>query len=274
LVGQIGVGGIMLIDFATFFAAVGTMLMVQIPQPEITSEQKAQKIVDDIRKGWQFLSTRPGLIALAVYLGLINLLLASVITLTTPLVLSFSNAKILGITQMLSSLGLLLGGILISSWGGTRRKMAGIYVGVLIAGIGLMFAGLRSIFWWIAMGIFVFMFPVPLVNAQLRYIIQVKSPAELQGRAFSVIFLIARIGPPLGYLISAPLADRLFEPGMMPGSSLARLFGPLFGTGPGRGIGLMISLAGMGFWLVTAAMYAYPRLRCVEDELPDVVNGD
>jgi hypothetical protein len=32
-----------------------------------------------------------------------------------------------------------------------------------------------------------------------------------------------------------------------------------------------MSLAGVGFWLVTAAMYAYPRLRLVEDELPDAV---
>jgi hypothetical protein len=33
----------------------------------------------------------------------------------------------------------------------------------------------------------------------------------------------------------------------------------------------MMSLVGVGFWLVTAAMYAYPRLRLVEDELPDVL---
>jgi hypothetical protein len=149
--------------------------------------------------------------------------------------------------------------------------MTGIYAGVLIGGIGLMFGGLRSIFWWIAMGIFFFLFPIPTVNAQLRSIIQVKSPPELQGRVFSVVFMIARLGPPLGFLISAPLADRVFEPGMLPGGSLAPLFGPLFGVGAGRGIGLMMSLAGVGFWLVTALMYAYPRLRCVEDELPDVI---
>ena len=134
-----------------------------------------------------------------------------------------------------------------------------------------MFGGLRSIFWWIAIGIFLFLFPIPTVNAQLRSIIQVKSPPELQGRVFSVVFMIARLGPPLGFLISAPLADRVFEPGMLPGGGLAAVFGPLFGVGAGRGIGLMMSLAGVGFWLVTAFMYAYLRLRLVEDELPDVI---
>ena len=273
LVGVVGVGGMMLIDFVTFFAAVGTLLLVTIPQPESTAEQKTQNIMQDIQKGWQFLSARPGLIALATYIGFANLLLTSVIALTTPLILSFSNGRILGITQMLSSLGLLLGGILISSWGGTRRKLAGIYAGILISALGLMFSGLRSIFWCIAIGIFFFLFPIPTINAQLRSIVQTKSPPELQGRVFSVVFLIARLGPPIGFLLSAPLADRIFEPGMMPGGVLASLFGPLFGAGTGRGIGLMLSLAGVGLWLITVIMYAYPRLRLVEDELPDVVTG-
>jgi MFS transporter, DHA3 family, macrolide efflux protein len=275
LVGLIGVSGMILIDFVTFFVAVGTMLFVNIPQPERTEEQKSQKILQEIQKGWHYLSERPGLIALAAYIGVVNILSTSVVALITPLILSFSNERILGLTQMISSLGLLLGGILISSWGGTQRKMTGIYVGVLIGGLGLLFGGLRSIFWWIALGIFFFLFPIPTVNAQLRSIIQVKVPAELQGRVFSVVFLIARLGPPIGFLVSAPLADRVFEPGMLPGGPLASLFGPLFGSGVGRGIGLMMSLAGAGFWLITAAMYAYPRLRLVEDELPDIaVQGE
>ena len=271
LVGVIGVSGMILIDFLTFFVAVGTLLFISIPQPDMHTSQQASKILDDIRKGWHFIAERRGLIALAGYIGVVNVLSMSSLALTTPLILSFSSERILGLTLMISNLGLLLGGILISSWGGTKRKMTGIYAGVLIGGIGLMFAGLRSDFWWIAIGIFIFLFPIPTVNAQLRSIIQVKSPPELQGRVFSIVFLIARLGPPIGFLLSAPLADRIFEPGMLPGGQLAALFGPLFGTGVGRGVGLMLSVAGLGFCLVTAALYAYPRLRRVEDELPDAM---
>jgi hypothetical protein len=72
LVSVIGVSGMILIDFVTYFVAVGTLLMVSIRQPEITAEQKAQKILKDIQRGWQFLSVRRGLIALAAYIALIN----------------------------------------------------------------------------------------------------------------------------------------------------------------------------------------------------------
>ena len=270
LVGIIGVGGMILLDFITFFAAVGTLLFVRIPQPEVTAQQKEQKIVQDIRTGWEFLSARPGLFALAGYIGMINILSTSVIALITPLILSFADEKTLALSQMISSLGLLLGGIMISWWGGTKRKMTGIYVGVLMGGLGLLFGGLRPIFWWIAIGIFFFLFPIPMVNAQIRSIVQIKSPPAIQGRVFSVIFMIARLGPPIGFTLSALLTDRLFEPGMMPGGMFASLFGPIFGTGPGRGVGLMMSLGGIGFWLTTLVMYLYPRLRLIEDELPDI----
>lgn len=270
LVGIIGVDGLILIDFLTFFAAVGALLLIDIPQPQITEEKRAQKIIQDIREGWHFLSTRPGLLAVAVYMAIINILLTSVIALITPLILSFADAQTLALSQMISSVGLLLGGVMISWWGGTKRKMTGIYVGVLIGGLGLMFGGLRPIFWWIAIGIFFFLFPMPMINAQIRSIVQVKSPAAIQGRVFSVIFMVARLGPPIGFTLAALLTDRLFEPGMMPNGIFASLFGPIFGTGPGRGIGLMMSLAGVGFWITTLIMYLYPRLRLVEDELPDI----
>jgi hypothetical protein len=49
--------------------------------------------------------------------------------------------------------------------------------------------------------------------------------------------------------------------------------GSLIGVGQARGIGLIFILSGVLMLLVTAAAYAHPRLRLVEDELPDVVPG-
>jgi MFS transporter, DHA3 family, macrolide efflux protein len=68
-----------------------------------------------------------------------------------------------------------------------------------------------------------------------------------------------------------PLADYVFEPLMAPDGLLAGSVGQLIGVGPGRGIGLMFIVMGTLTMIVTVVAYLYPRLRLVEDELPDAI---
>jgi hypothetical protein len=58
---------------------------------------------------------------------------------------------------------------------------------------------------------------------------------------------------------------------MAAGGSLAvGPLGALLGRGPGRGIGLMLVVSGLGMVLAVLGMYSYPRLRLIEDEMEDV----
>jgi hypothetical protein len=76
---------------------------------------------------------------------------------------------------------------------------------------------------------------------------------------------------PLAYLLAGSLADRFFEPLMAAGGSLAPSVGAVIGVGAGRGIALMLVLAGAFTAAATAASYFYQRLRRVEEELPDAL---
>lgn len=268
----IGVNGVILIDFVTFFFAIGTLIFVRIPQPESTQPDKGEtSLREDIVFGFRYLKDRPGLLGLAIFIALVNLVISSVIVLSTPMVLSFTDAKTLGVIQTVSSLGMFLGGVIVSAWGGTKRKMRGIYLGVTISGFGLAFAGAQPTGIWIAVSLFIFLFPITLVNASIRAITQTKVPPDIQGRIFSIMFMLARSSVPIGYLLAGPLADRVFEPMLASGGVLAGSLGQVIGIGSGRGIGFMFILAGIGMWLATLVMYLYPRLRFVEDELPDMV---
>ena len=103
---------------------------------------------------------------------------------------------------------------------------------------------------------------------------QAKVPPEMQGRVFSVRSLISQSMMPLAFLISGPLADYVFEPLMSEGGLLANtLIGALLGSGPGRGIGLMFVIAGLLGVIVSGMTYLNPRIRNVEQELPDVIPG-
>jgi DHA3 family macrolide efflux protein-like MFS transporter len=70
-------------------------------------------------------------------------------------------------------------------------------------------------------------------------------------------------------LVAGPLADRVFEPAMQPGGSLAASLGPLFGTGPGAGMAVLIALTSFLTILSGLSGYLFPEVRDVEKRIPD-----
>jgi hypothetical protein len=76
---------------------------------------------------------------------------------------------------------------------------------------------------------------------------------------------------PLAYLTAGPLSDRVFKPFFEEGSVLASALGPIWGSGPVRGVGLLIFLMGLSIVLMTVATALNPRVRNLEQELPDGV---
>jgi hypothetical protein len=72
---------------------------------------------------------------------------------------------------------------------------------------------------------------------------------------------------PLSYVIIGPLADNVFEPFAQGPAWDA--FAPLWGTGPGAGMGLLISLCGAAVCAISYAIYSLPMVRNLETLLPD-----
>ena len=90
---------------------------------------------------------------------------------------------------------------------------------------------------------------------------------------FAVRRMIAWMSLPLAYILSGPLADRVFEPALEEGGSLAGSVGRVIGVGDGRGIAFLYLILGVLILLAVLAAYLYPRLRNVEIELPDFVSA-
>ncbi len=268
----IGFNGIILIDFVTFFFAIAALLFVRIPQPERTAEHKDKNIWQDMQFGWNFLYERKGLLGLLLYYAMVNFLLNWSAVLLIPMVLSSFTADVLGIIQTVMGVGMLAGSIIMSAWGGAKKRIPTAIGFITMGVIGLVIAGLQPNPWLIGAGVFILMFCVPLASGNSQVVFQTKVPREVQGRVFSVRSTISQSMMPLAFLTAGPLADKFFEPLMRDGGALANTFiGQVIGTGAGRGIGLMAILAGLVGIIVSIFVYLNPRVRNLEEELPDAI---
>ncbi|MBN2501011.1 MAG: MFS transporter [Anaerolineales bacterium] len=262
-----GVVGVMLIDLATFVVAVTVVALVEIPQPEADSAQAAS-VLADLRTGFQFLWKRRILFILMLYAAFINFLLFGPMTLSTPYIITLTGSeKTLGILLGLLNAGIVTGGVVMMIWGGTRPRIHGIMLGLLFRGAWLAVYGLVRTPPMLGLALFFIFFSSALVDASFMSILQLKVPPHMQGRIFALLFQLMYIANPLSLLLTGPLVDNVLEPAV--GSHGWQVVAPLVGSQPGSGMGLLMLVAGLLILISTALVYAWPKTRRVERDLPD-----
>lgn len=274
LLGVVGVAGIMTIDVVTFVVAVLALLVVHIPQPEVTAEGESGQgsLLREAAYGFHYIFDRPSLLGLQLVFFTVNLIAGLGMTLMAPLILARTgnDELVLGSAQSAAAIGALVGGLALSVWGGPKRRIHGILAGMALSSLlGQMLMGVgQSLYVWAAAG-FLGAFFLPIINGSNQAIWQAKVAPDVQGRVFATRRLIAQITVPIAMLSAGPLADYVFEPAMAVGGRLAPIFGNLVGTGSGAGMGLMFVLVGVLGAVAGLAGYAFPAVRNAEDLLPD-----
>ncbi len=273
LLGIVQLHGVILIDFVTFLFALTTLLLVRFPDAykvAVTEDEKSSLWREAI-EGWTYITVRPGLLVLMIVFAINNFVLGLIEVLFTPLVLTFTSVTVLGTIQSIGGGGMLLGSVVMSVWGGPRPLIRGVFGFAFLSQLCILAFGLRTNAALFALANFLFFFSLPFVNGYCDAILLRKVAPDVQGRVFATINMICWSCIPLAYVVAGPLADRVFEPLMAANGLLAGSIGQIIGVGPGRGIGLLFIVMEVVVMVVTVAAYRYPRLRLVEDELPDVV---
>jgi predicted MFS family arabinose efflux permease len=116
---------------------------------------------------------------------------------------------------MLGGIGGVVGGVIMSAWGGLKRKRVyGVVVPILIAGVVQIVYGLSPYFFLTCGTMFFLIGLIPIMNSHSQTIWQSQVPRELQGRVFSVRRVIAQFSAPVSTLL-AGLASAQFNPGVI-----------------------------------------------------------
>lgn len=269
----IALTGILFIDVFTFLFAIGTLMFVHIPQPERTEEgAKGQgNVWQEAAYGFKYIFARPSLLGLQLIFFVGNLFAGISFTLIAPMILSRTgnNEIIFGSVQTAGAIAAVIGGVIMSAWGGFKRRSHGVLVGWIISGAGIAILGLvGGVPVWI-LGIALSAIVVPLVNGSNQAIWQAKVAPDVQGRVFSARRLIAWFTNPISPIIAGTLADFVLEPQMRIDSTLSQTFGWLVGTGEGAGMALIIFFCGLLSVLVGVAGYFVPAISKADTMLPD-----
>jgi MFS transporter, DHA3 family, macrolide efflux protein len=266
--------GLLLFDVATFFVAILALLMVNIPQPQRTQEgaKASGGMLKEAWSGFQYIFARPSLLGLQLVFFIGNLFSGIGFTVFAPMILARteSNSVIFGSVQTAGAIGAVIGGILMSAWGGFKRRVHGVLLGWIFSSIlGTVLLGVgRGLVLWVPAMIFSGLF-MPLINGSNQAIWQAKVAPDLQGRVFSARRLIAWFTNPISPVIGGVLADFVLEPAMRAQTGLSAVFSGLVGSGPGAGMGLLLVFCGLGGALVGLSGYFVPAIRNAEDLLPD-----
>ncbi len=268
----LGLTGILAIDVATFLLALGALALVFVPNPPRAPadgrENEKPRLLKEAGFGFAYIFKRPGLLGLQLVFLAVNLFFSMGFTLMAPLVLSRSGQDpvALASVQSAAALGAVGGGLVMSVWGGFKRRIFGVVLGCFSLGLfGNFGFGLATTMpLWIAMSAMGAFFG-PIANASSQAIWQSRVPPEFQGRVFSSRRLISWFTTPIAPLAAGLLADCAFEP-LMRGPRPPAAFAAIVGSGPGSGMSLILVFCG----LVTAAISLLPlfrpAIRALDDE--------
>jgi DHA3 family macrolide efflux protein-like MFS transporter len=268
----IQLGNMALIDFATYlFSVVLMLLFVRIPSPRRTEDGKQGKgsLWKEMQFGWNYIIARKGLVSLLLFFMITNFVSGIMQPLFTPLILDNWKADVLGFLETIMGVGMLAGTILMSIWGGSKRKINTLLGSGIIGALFLAAVGLRASIPLLAVCGFGFMMMMPITNASSQAIWQSKVAPDVQGRVFAVRRAIAWSAQIIAPLLAAPLADYVFKPAMSEGGALAPILGPIIGFGPNRGVGLLISLLGLIMLVLSMGATMVRPITRVELDLPD-----
>jgi MFS family permease len=264
--------GLIFLDIATYGVAILALFILVIPnttanEPDAEAAPKP-RLREELRVGWRFIRSSGGLPTLITLTTMLNFFVNIAVVAATPLILSFASPERFGVIAAFGGAGMVCGGLVMVSWKGPAKRVPLLLTGLCGTGIFIGLYGVRPSTVLVAAAQFGFFFCLPIVNSMGAGIWQRRVPAELQGRVFSVRRMIVTIMVPVAILIAGPLIDHVFKPLLRPNGSLASTFGPAFGIGPGRGIGLLFVFLGAAMFITALVASTNPRLRALESENP------
>ena len=266
-----GLPGVILVDLITCFFGIATITFFKSKKVEVKGKLSFKNVYLDLIEAYNWLKKQKGLLSLVSILSIGNFLWGFTSVLIPPMILSFTDARGLGIVESSVGLAFLFGSIIslrLADKLHGNLKIA-IYMG-LLGGISLILGSIRpSIILLCMHGI------IAGVSGTVQYTVSSGAwlsitTEDIRGRALALRGTIAQMLRPLGVLIAGPLGDYL-EFSFYPDN--IDILSPLVGTGPGRGYAFLFFLVGVFYVVLWIVNFNNKNLKFLSKQVIEITNN-
>lgn len=214
LMSLVSIQWVLSIDIITAILAISPLFFINIPEPERGKTQQQMTVKEfwqDTKIGFNYVFRWKGLLYILFVAAIINFLLAPLGTYMPLLVTEYFKGGVwqVGWLDTGWGIGIILGGVTLSVWGGFKKKIYTSLSGLLVLALGVMVisAAPPGLFWIALVGMFITGVANPLINGPFMAIIQAKVEKDMQGRVFTLVSSLCGAMMPLSMIISAPVVE-------------------------------------------------------------------
>lgn len=235
---------ILIIDMATIVVTVVAVSTVRKSIVAKKTNVHKSSLVDELKEGFSYIAKDKGVKNLVILMTFMCFFVGFLQTLITPMVLSFADAKTLGIMESVSAVGMLIGSVIVGVLNIKKNNAKVLMCSLMVAGLFIAMVGITTKIVFIVIACTLFFIALPFINTSADVLIRKRIPNSVQGRVWGLISNITQVGIVLAYMTCGMLADYVFSPLLMEDGVFAGSIGRLIGTGEGRGIGFMLMVIG------------------------------
>ena len=200
---------IFFIDVVTAGLAISVLLVLKVATHAKATEKPESGYFTDMMEGFRYIRDHRYLVSYFAYVGFFLFLISPAAFLTPLQVARSFGEDVWRLTaiEMVFSLGMIAGGILISSWGGFKNRMHTMIGSNLVMAACAIALALVPSFWLYLLVMGIFGISMPLYNTPSAVIIQEHVEPDFLGRVFSVLTMLFTSIMPLAMLLFGPIAD-------------------------------------------------------------------
>lgn len=198
------------IDIATAIAGIGLLSFIVIPKSQ-KKQTENPSMLSDIKAGAKYTFSDKFLGKLLILFGgFIFLCVPAGFLATLFVTRTYGDTyKNMSIVEIIGFMGMMIGGLLIGTWGGFRNRMKTLLVGLFAFGVLAIGMGAVNNFVVYLILMAVYGIALTMVQTATTTMIQEKATPEMQGRVFGFLNIMYSGFLPIGMITFGPMADHI-----------------------------------------------------------------